>query len=202
MRTVNWSMRTMPSWPRRGEGPGQRSGKPSTQTVVRLPATLQSRGNIGRLVEHANDGRRLRFAVGDPIPPRLDPNPTRQRQRWIGSGRRQTARRVGFDFPFSLRQCGEQAPNGFGPILVLVIPAEVINLSLRFRRVGNQRRLVSVGAVAPARFASSRAIVSRSRCMIGSDGTVFPAASSASLSARASSQPGGAGGNGSSITVG
>lgn len=195
-------MRTMLSCPRRGEGPAQRSGKPSTQTVVRLPATLQSRGNIGRLAEHADDGRRLLFAVGDPISPRLDPNPARQRQPGIGSGSRQTARRVGFDFPFSLRQCGEQASNGFRPILVFVIPAEVINLPLRFRRLVNQRRRVSVGAVAPARFASSRAIVSRSRCMIGSDGTVCPAASCASLSARASSQPGGVTGNGSSITVG
>ena len=170
--------------------------------VVTGDPSLQSRGNIGRLVEDADDGRRLRFAVGDPISPSLDPSPARQRQPGIGSGRRQTASRVGFDFPFSPRQCGEQAPNGFRPILVFVIPAEVINLSLRFRRVGDQRRLVSMGAVAPARLASSRAILSRSRCMIGSDGTVCPAASSASLSARASSQPGGAGGKGSSITAG
>ena len=90
---------------------------------------------------------------------------------------------------------GRQASGGGiarSPLADFEIPAEVCDLPGGLRRVNNQTREVAPRCRLAACLASIRAMLSRGPWCTTALGTVCPAATSASLLARASSQPAGA----------
>jgi len=69
---------------------------------------------------------------------------------------------------------------GFGPIFLLVMPSERVNLPDGLRRIADQGRDDGPASATCPRFASIRAMLARSRCRASSPDTIWPAATSAS----------------------
>jgi hypothetical protein len=154
---------------------------------------LQAAGDVRCLVEHGNNHWWRCGRVGNPVSSRLDPRDSGAGEPWIGTWGGQPGGRVAFNPALGVIQCGHEAANRCRAVEAFVMTAERGDLASGPRRVFNQRGEIALPFDAPARFASMRAMLSRSSRMTSSPGTVeTPAASSARLSSRASAQPGGA----------
>jgi hypothetical protein len=158
-----------------------------------VAARLQAARNVGRLVEHGDDHWWLCGAMGYPIRTDLDPRPAWPGEMRIGRGRANPGGQVSLDLSACLLLGGNQPADRLRAIEVLVVLAELTKLSCGPRRKADQRRGVSLRAALAAALASSRARPSRRSRMTTSPATIWPAARSASLSARASSKPAGVG---------
>ncbi|MEA2774182.1 MAG: hypothetical protein QOD93_7144 [Acetobacteraceae bacterium] len=166
-------------------------------TPIRLHSqpgnALKATRNVRRIEEHSNDHGRLRGAVGKPISPGFHPSPACLPKLRVRAGSSQTGGRVAFDLAFHFVHRGQKRADRLRALPVFIVLYEVVNLTGSLRRVFNQRGGASWLGPSVACLASRRASASCSRRRTASPGTVNPAASCASLLARASNQPAGTG---------
>jgi hypothetical protein len=95
----------------------------SVSVVVANPvATLKAVGNVRRFVEHTNYHRWFRGAVGNPIPPRLQPGMAQLYEARIRTGGGQSASGVTFNSALGLGQRGQKSTCGTVALSVFEVP--------------------------------------------------------------------------------
>jgi hypothetical protein len=130
----------------------------------RLVSTeLQSDRNIGSLIEHTNDYRGLRRAVGDPLSPCLDPDKAVTRNARIRAGCRQPRGGIAFNLSLGLSQRGQKGAGGLVALVFLIMQQPRINLTRGPLRLFNQTARVAPRFGAAVRLASVRMRLSRMR---------------------------------------